>query len=125
MGTVHVDLTIWDQLVDVGKFFVGGAVPVIGIVWFLHQDRVRATGQRFEALHEKVDHLDKDIDGLTKQLAGTIKDVEQRFLTRQEHLSAIDRLDHSVRSLNDSIDTLSGRLFDLARDGARGHGPLP
>lgn len=95
---------------------LGIAVPVIGVLWKFHEDRTRRSDERFDGVDRKVTKLDVDFDGLFKQLAAMEHDVEARFLTKDEHHGAINRLDASIRDLNGTVGTLNGHLLNIARD---------
>ena len=108
------------DVAEVFKMALAG-LPIIGTLVLLHRlrndrfDRIDATHKKLEA---KVDKLDVDFDGLNKQLGSIVADVEKRFLTREEHTEAVNRLDGNIVELTRTIGQLNGHLFDLAR--ARG-----
>lgn len=113
------------DLTDVIKMMIAG-LPVIATLGFFHTQRSR----RFDTidsahakLEKKVDTLDADVSGLAGQLGGIVNDIQKRFLTREEHTEAVNRLDGNIVELNRTIGSLNAHLFDLARDRARGVGP--
>lgn len=110
----------WIELVKVVGEGVGVAVPLAGLQAALHRsrserfDRIDVAQDKLEA---KVAKLDSDFDGVTRQIGDIVNDVQSRFLTRDEGVAAIQRLDTTMIELNRSILRLSAQLLDLARDG--------
>lgn len=113
----------WLEIAKATATGIAAALPIIGaLVWF-HRERSAIVGERFDRLDEahdklagKVDRLDNDMDGLVRQISGIVTDVEQRFLTREEHTAAVNRLDGTIVELNRNFGRLNDHLFDLARD---------
>jgi uncharacterized protein YoxC len=87
------------------------AIPVLSLMVFFH--RVRST--TLTSIEGKVNTLDKDLNGLTRQMAATVTDIEQRFLSKNDHVRAMDSLSDNIGELNRRLNTLSGQLFDMAR----------
>lgn len=110
------------DLVDALKMMVAGltaGLPVVGTLFYFQRernDRFDRIDKSHVELAKQVNKLDTDFDGLTRQLGGVVKDVEQRFLTRDEHAAAVNRLDASIVELNRTLVAFSRQMFELARD---------
>lgn len=105
----------WVEIAKAVAAGLGVGLPVIGVVTLFHNERTK----RFDKIEGTVNRLDADFTGLTRQLGGVVNDVEKRFLPREEHENAINRLDASINRLDSSLGTLNSHLFDLARGGLR------
>lgn len=110
-----------DPWIEIAKAFgtgLGIAVPLIGTLTFFHTKR----GERFDHIDnaqknftEQVFQLHTDFDGLTRQLGGIVADVERRFVAKDEHTAALNRLESTMRDLGGAISKMNSHLFDLAR----------
>lgn len=110
----------WVEVLKAVGEGIGLAVPLATLQAMFHRgrserfDRIDLAQTKLEA---KVNKLDGDFDGLTRQLGDIVNDVQERFLTRDEGVAAINRLDNNIVELTRTIGQFNHRLFDLARDG--------
>ena len=85
---------------------LGLAAPVIGVLIALH----RLRGDRLTKIEEKLEVFDVDIDGLTTQLQKSELAAERRFVTREDHTEAINRLDRGLESLAGVLGRIDAHL---------------
>lgn len=121
------------EWIELGKAAATGlmaSLPVIAALWHFHKeriqtatDRAKRADERFDGIDEtqaalktQIGKLDGDFDGLVRQLAAVAHDVEVRFLTRDEHVGTVTRIEANLLELNRNLGKLNSHLFNLARD---------
>ena len=106
---------------ELGKAMASGfalALPTMALMIFFHSkrsERFDEIKKRQDSFHGDLKKLDTDIDGLTRQLSLSEAEAREKFLTRNEHIGAITRLDATLMELSRQITTFNGHLFNLAR----------
>lgn len=97
------------EWLDVAKATAEGfglSAPVVATLWLFHKKRNERYDRIDEAhttLKNQVRVLNIDFDGLRGQLAASDLQNEKRFVSRQDHTEAVNRLDESIRELNRTL----------------------
>lgn len=100
---------MWEHAVDIAKM-IAASVPLAALVLALHTTRTSVVAARFDAIDKRFDatdgkikKLDTDFDGVTKQLAGTVVDIERRFVPISQFTDAINALSATLGRLDQNI----------------------